>query len=1020
MESNTDSYLHKKFKKQLSIESKPLNHERKSKSAAGIVESGEEKILRPVECNKIVDNEVNTKKDNNESVPNQSTNNQSSSFAQSFVKSSISVEKCIANLQSSTTCISYVVSTSRNEDHPRPASFDTEPNNQTVSTSSILDNVYSNKPSYIKSSEDISPQKDHFSEDSEKTDPQPPPDKGAGGKYICPYCSLVCSKPSVLQKHIRAHTNERPYPCNSCGFSFKTRSNLYKHCRSRTHANRVMGNKAQEISNEATDMPNESRSPGNNDSSTSEERTERSQDLKSKPYKPRFHTTKFFSTVIKENYQEEKYEDSNVNSKHANSDLLSHHINEIINKNNSIVNSGDPYLIKKRSSEGIIDNNEYVQRHRTDWFYNNVEEPLNLTNKNRKRSMSEVVEPVAQKSLIKELLLKNLNSDMQCPHCKMIFQTVTELELHKLRSCRGFVKPGAKYSRSSSVNVASILTQNKNAFDDIPQLQNAVFSLKSPGPFLGKTRLVESDKNKSFSFDCGLPADSLTPTEGYGLMSPLAMGDREKKTPVKMFGGEVKITHTTGETKSFKIDSKEGGEFGCDNNYVEYSGKVSENRVVKSGLQSGGTVLTNKASYPKPEPLGSTQDVIRVYDNTSVSPSLDISNYGKTKFSFDRPDLDRNMSILQPHVNQTSANSSPYKYPNMMDFSQKAVKLLTPNLKQPNLAVPGVPIPNKYTFTPHFRTDSRSPAHFDKLSTEPENLSKNAGIKITNCSPKFSPPKPVATQPTNLYNPMNLLVDGKVVRYVPGIPGPVAAEEPRVVYSTAIVRADRPRKLSPLSKTLPTEPNLVMKETRIASFAEKTQIKASKMESLEVRTDFPPLKSPEIRSPKPAEKSPGRITEMKSPTITETKKFARPNSLALKPTTASLKQHHGLTPTMFNQILISPDTPRVAKKYAHQFLHGNYFSYLGLKSSTKPVYCTLNKTQPFYVPHFKKLSMYSEWRQQDTKTDKFYVSSYDSRQKLQRYTTAGRTSADSVVHSSYKVCLKFTNCNLIISIQKRC
>lgn len=51
------------------------------------------------------------------------------------------------------------------------------------------------------------------------------------GRYVCPYCQLNCTKPSVLRKHIRAHTNERPYPCALCGFAFKTRSNLYKHFR---------------------------------------------------------------------------------------------------------------------------------------------------------------------------------------------------------------------------------------------------------------------------------------------------------------------------------------------------------------------------------------------------------------------------------------------------------------------------------------------------------------------------------------------------------------------------------------------------------------------------------------------------------------------------------------------------------------------------------------------------------------------------------------------------------------------
>lgn len=56
------------------------------------------------------------------------------------------------------------------------------------------------------------------------------------GKYICPYCSRACAKPSVLKKHIRSHTGERPYPCIPCGFSFKTKSNLYKHRKSHAHA----------------------------------------------------------------------------------------------------------------------------------------------------------------------------------------------------------------------------------------------------------------------------------------------------------------------------------------------------------------------------------------------------------------------------------------------------------------------------------------------------------------------------------------------------------------------------------------------------------------------------------------------------------------------------------------------------------------------------------------------------------------------------------------------------------------
>uniref|UniRef100_W5LCZ1 Zinc finger protein 40 n=1 Tax=Astyanax mexicanus TaxID=7994 RepID=W5LCZ1_ASTMX len=56
------------------------------------------------------------------------------------------------------------------------------------------------------------------------------------GKYVCEYCHRACAKPSVLLKHIRSHTGERPYPCVTCGFSFKTKSNLYKHKKSHAHA----------------------------------------------------------------------------------------------------------------------------------------------------------------------------------------------------------------------------------------------------------------------------------------------------------------------------------------------------------------------------------------------------------------------------------------------------------------------------------------------------------------------------------------------------------------------------------------------------------------------------------------------------------------------------------------------------------------------------------------------------------------------------------------------------------------
>lgn len=48
--------------------------------------------------------------------------------------------------------------------------------------------------------------------------------RGRGrGKYICEECGIRCKKPSMLKKHIRTHTDVRPYVCKLCNFAFKTK-----------------------------------------------------------------------------------------------------------------------------------------------------------------------------------------------------------------------------------------------------------------------------------------------------------------------------------------------------------------------------------------------------------------------------------------------------------------------------------------------------------------------------------------------------------------------------------------------------------------------------------------------------------------------------------------------------------------------------------------------------------------------------------------------------------------------------
>ena len=60
--------------------------------------------------------------------------------------------------------------------------------------------------------------------------------RGRGrGRYVCNSCGIRCKKPSMLKKHIRTHSNFRPYFCKYCNFAFKTKGNLTKHMKSKAH-----------------------------------------------------------------------------------------------------------------------------------------------------------------------------------------------------------------------------------------------------------------------------------------------------------------------------------------------------------------------------------------------------------------------------------------------------------------------------------------------------------------------------------------------------------------------------------------------------------------------------------------------------------------------------------------------------------------------------------------------------------------------------------------------------------------
>ncbi|CAH2102383.1 unnamed protein product [Euphydryas editha] len=317
---------------------------------------------------------------------------------------------------------------------------------------------------------------------------------GGSGRYVCPYCKLSCAKPSVLQKHIRAHTNERPYPCIPCGFAFKTKSNLYKHRRSRTHALRLQGADVTAAINEEdlsggsesdTSMPPTSISDPGSDTNITRLEYNRPNEFSSPELTNDsvpinkiscLNENKKSKTIYKPKFRAAFYQGNDERDKikktiSQNADFLTEHISKIISDNEAIVDVIETPLQKKYGKiKQIAESQQFIN----DLEIKSEATPLNLTkntneieNSVRKRSHSESFAQVVEDqkhplnpegSIIKEILLKtktnglNTASDLidglgplyVCPLCQIVYRSADNLDIHRLYYCKG--------SNSSTLN----------------------------------------------------------------------------------------------------------------------------------------------------------------------------------------------------------------------------------------------------------------------------------------------------------------------------------------------------------------------------------------------------------------------------------------------------------------------------------------------------------------------------------------------------------------------------------------
>ncbi|XP_060808753.1 uncharacterized protein LOC106137812 [Amyelois transitella] len=975
-----------------------------------------------------------------------------------------------------------------------------------------------------------------------------------GGRYVCPYCKLSCAKPSVLQKHIRAHTNERPYPCVPCGFAFKTKSNLYKHRRSRTHALRLQGSDVNvAIEDESggsesdTSLPPTSISDTGSDSSLARQENFKSNELscielsdyaspsanlssgdniKSKSiYKPKFRV---------ECYQESDEKDKAKKTMSPNAEFLTEHISKIISDNEAIVDVTDTPLQKKygkikqmAESKQLLSECLEIKQEST---------PLNLTKNGnemessfRKRSHSESFSHLdlqkhplnPEGSIIKDLLLKTKSNCLTsntgelidglgplfiCPLCQIVYRSADNLEIHRLYYCKGnlsnmqinsqkdlkIVRPENVFVRSNSINVR-LPEATPNSITKLPlrskpdnlvitktESNEIVAPLPSPGPLLGNTRLVDTrtpeytrksenvkiksthspkrridSRSETYSprlIENISPRTDLYPqakircVDGNTIttrsLEDISHHMRTNSTSLQMFGGEVKIVNHSGGTTTLRIEpSKNQLSPILIQQSLSPSKLTNETEassiVVRSGLQSGGTMVHNP---PTPKELINAPQTPRM---SSISTSGNLPRMRDiTHFQF--PPL----SAITAYNPLTLPPLSPSSSPSGATTILHGGKLIP--------HVPGIPGPN----TPGvFQENPISQIKHDDPSKNSKSTTKSIRDEANNCSSNISTSKVSLKYDIsrNTGSPVKRLVSSEFKQSMQDN----LIETPTYVSAIPIIKVNNveescnnTKSYSAINKSITSRQEVSLKRNYIETIPrtpvlkENTDYPLNKLKvrdiitlnvagkCIENKTDevknfnFENLitkveifnnqmqsstdvqKNEEVDSTgMPNERSETSYFQKnitsKATSEERKPKFLRPSTLPLKPGTFTPKRHHGITPNANTMPLVSPETPRPAKAYGQLYLNGNAYTYLGLKCSTKVFYCTINRPQPTYVPNQHFLSMYSNWQLLSELTPdplglstSIAMSLYDSRHRPQKTSIATIKQDLILTHSS--------------------
>lgn len=636
---------------------------------------------------------------------------------------------------------------------------------------------------------------------------------GGSGRYVCPYCKLSCAKPSVLQKHIRAHTNERPYPCIPCGFAFKTKSNLYKHRRSRTHALRLQGADITAAINEEdlsggsesdTSMPPVSVSDPGFDTNITRLEFNRPNELSSPELTSDcvplntiscLNDNKKSKTIYKPKFRAAFYQGNDERDKikktiSQNADFLTEHISKIISDNEAIVDVIESPLQKKYGKiKQIAESKQFI---------NDIEiksevtsTPLNLTkntneteNLVRKRSHSESFAPLVEEqkhplnpegSIIKDLLLKtkanglNAASDLidglgplyVCPLCQIVYRSADNLEIHRLYYCKGSIsnsftlnsntQKDIKCARPENIFVRSNSINVRLPENPVTPVSRMTISSKSP-PLKNKP-----DNLIILKPECN---DIITPLPSPG---PLLGNTRLVDTRIP--------SEFTRKTETLKLKPKESSpKRRLDSRSDTYSPRPLDNMSPRSSdLYTQSKIRCLEIN---PSSLRSMEEISPHIRNNSTSLQM----FGGEVKIVDHSGSTTTLRI-EPSKTQLSPilihqNLSPSKYANDSEASSVVVRS---GLHSGGTIVHNPPTPKEAISTPQSQTP--------KISVSTPSAPNGSLINIHDMNHFQFPPLSAITA----YNPLTLpplspssspngattiFHGGKLIPHVPGIPGP--------------------------------------------------------------------------------------------------------------------------------------------------------------------------------------------------------------------------------------------------------